>query len=121
MADPVFDEALIIQLLQMKVCTDNVGPIQQGAVFALANLYDRKVTRDEFIGMAATILNLYGQSAKIWLLKSIEVNFQDGELDQDRIDMARVGLEELCRKHCEHAIEIVKRLQECPTTRDKVH
>lgn len=121
MADPVFDEELIIQLLKSTVSVDNVGRIQQGAVHALVDLYDRKVTRDEFTTMAAVVLALYGQSSKLWVLNNIKEVHDAGELDTERFNNARIALEDVCRKQCESVIDILKRLKECPTSADKVH
>lgn len=121
MADPVFDEEFIKALLKSTVCVDNVTRLQQGAVFALVDLYDRKVTRDEFTSAASACLALYGQLAKLWVLDNVEKVFDEGELDKSRFTIARASLQDLIRVQCEGVIDIVKRLQECPASGDKVH
>ena len=121
MSDPVLDEQYIIELLRCPVKAETVTMLQGGAVQALIDLYDRKVTREEFANLASPCLALYGQTAKLWLLANIEGVFDSGDLDKDRFVKAREGLENLVRKQAETVIEIVKRLQTCPTSQDKVH
>ena len=119
--DPVFDENLIIELLKSAVTIDNIGRIQQGAVHTLVSLYDRGVTRDEFTTAASLCLALYGQAAKRWVLGNIEQVYDSGELDKERFATAGGQLEDIIRKQCVEAIEILKRLRECPTSQDKIH
>lgn len=121
MGDPVFDEALIMDLLKSSVNRENTGRIQQGAVHLLVDLYDRGVTRDEFTTAASLSLSLYAQCAKLWVLGNIEEVHQSGDLSPQRFKIAADQLEEIIRRQCIDAIEIVKRLQECPTSQDKVH
>lgn len=121
MADPIIDEELIMALLKGTVCPDNVNRLQQGAIFALVDLYDRKVTRDEFTNMASSCIALYGQLAKLWVLRNIEQVYDEGELDKPRFHTARDALQDVIRAQCEGVIDIVKRLQACPTSEDKVH
>jgi hypothetical protein len=121
MATPFFDEQLIVDLLKSTVNVDNVGRIQQGAVQALVDLYDRKVTRDEFTTMASLCLALYSQAGKLWVLGNIEAVYAAGDLDTKRFATAREQLVEIMRKQCEGVIDIVKRLQLCPNDEDKVH
>ncbi len=121
MADPVFDEDLIVDLLKSSVTRENTGRIQQGAVHLLVDLYDRGVTRDEFTTAASLSLSLYAQCAKLWVLGNIEeVNIAEG-LTPERFKTASAQLEDVIRKQCLDAIEILKRLKECPLSTDKIH
>lgn len=121
MADPVLDEDLIVSLLKSTISADSVARLQMGTVQALVDLYDRKVTRDEFTTAASHCLALYGQLAKLWLLTNIESVYDAGHLDKNNFKQAAAGLQDIVRKQCEGVIEIVKRLQLCPTSEDKVH
>jgi hypothetical protein len=121
MADPVLDEQWIIQLLNCSPSTENLARIQQGAVQALMDVYDRKVTRSEFADAASPCLALFGQCSKLWVLGNIEDAFNKGGVNQASFDHAREGIQAVLGKQIEHVVGIVKRLQECPTSEDKVH
>lgn len=121
MADPVLDEQQIIQLLKAPCTVEMVNILQSGAVQALVDLYDRKVTRDEFTAMASPCIALYGQCSKLWLLDNIKDVFMTGDLTAQRFDDAKNGLADVIRKQAETVIEQVKRLQLCPTSQDQVH
>lgn len=121
MADPILDEDLIVSILQCPIKPDTVNRIQSGAMQAMVDLFDRKPTRDEFISLSAPCVALYGQAAKLWMLSNIQQVYDAGELDGSRFLVATSSLEDIIRKQCETVIEIVKRLQLCPTSQDRVH
>jgi hypothetical protein len=121
MADPVLDEAHIIQLLRAPATVEMINILQAGAVQALMDLYDRKVTRDDFAAMASPCIALYSQTAKLWLLHNIQDVFDGGDLTHERFVVASEGLSEIIRKWAEVVIEQVKRLQMCPGDKDVVH
>jgi hypothetical protein len=121
MTTPVFDEDYIIALLRMPPIDDHIGAIQNGAMQALIDLYDRKATREEFIDNASTCVTLYGHIAKMWLLRNIEIVYDNGSLDANQFKIAREGLTDVVRKQSEAVVDLVKRLKMCPATEDKVH
>lgn len=121
MADPVLDEDHIVQLLTVPVRADTISYLQQGAVQAMIDLYDRKVTREDFIEMLAPCIALYGQAAKLWILANIEAVHDSGELDKARFIKARHGLAEIIQKQTASVVEVVEKLAACPTSQDKVH
>lgn len=121
MADPVLDEDNIVSLLKAPATVDCIDMIQGGAVQALCDLYDRKTTRDEFTTGAAKCLALYGQGAKMWVLNNIKQVYAHGNLDEACFQRAEQGLAQLLRKQAEEVIELVRRLQECPTSDKRVH
>lgn len=121
MSDPVLDEDFILHMLKVPVIADNIETIQGGAVQALIDMYDRKVTREEFIAGAAPCLGLYGQAAKLWMLHNVRDVFEAGNLELSKFTDADQRMTQILRKQCEVVIELVKRLQECPTSASKVH
>lgn len=121
MADPVLDEQNIVALLRCPIKAETVGRLQAGAVQAMIDLYDRKVTREEFINAIAPCITLYGSAAKIWILDNVRVSHEDGQLDAATFDQAMNGLADLTRKQAEIVVEMVKRLIQCPTSQDHVH
>ena len=121
MADPILDEDGIIMLLKSEVLPANVNAIQAGAVQAMIDLYDRKVTRKEFCELLAPCLALYGQASKLWILNNIyDVHKQYG-LDDARFTAAANELVAVISKQVDTVVEIVQRVKQCPTSEDKVH
>lgn len=122
MSDPLLDEDGIIMLLRTPVSPDSVSPLQGGAVQALLDLYDRKVTRDVFCEHGSLCLALYGSVAKLWMINNIHEVFKaDGGLTEEKFALAQTQLADLIRKQAETLIDTVKRLQMCATSGDKIH
>lgn len=121
MSDPFLDEDGIIALLTCAPIRDNVARLQTGAVQALADLYDRKVTRQEFLSGASLCLSLYSSAARMDILASTYDVFENGTLSTASFEKASGQLQDLIRVQCDNTIELVRRLQKCPTSQDKIH
>lgn len=114
-------EDAIVEMLNVPITAQTVETIQCGAVQLLIDLYDKKVTREEFCKDAAPLLELYGQTAKLWLLNNIHQVYKDHGLDEDRFAMAEKGITALIAKGVERATDMAKALRECATDGDKIH
>lgn len=121
MADPVFDEDYILHLLALPVTVDCVDGLQAGAAQALIDLYDRKVTRDEFIENFAKCLSLYSYGAKLNMLHSVKARFDDKTLTENSFKETDARLCDVITKQAQTVAELMKRLKECPTSVDKIH
>lgn len=121
MADPVLDEQNILDLLQVPVQLQTIGVIQAGAAQALVDLFDRKVTRAEFMEEASTCLSLYAQTAKLWMLANMKAAYEEAGIDGVAFEKAERGVTHLISRDVERVVALVKRLQSCPTSEDKVH
>lgn len=121
MADPVLDEDLILYSLKCPCTKDYTQTIQAGAVQSLCDAYDRKMTRDEFTAAAAACLTLYGQASKVWMLHNVQEVFDAGNLNTQAFVDADRRMTDLLRLQCEVVIELVKRLQACPTSKDSIN
>lgn len=121
MSDLYFDEDNIVHMLMAPVNVDTIDYIQTATAQALCDLYDRKVTREEFVNMAGPCLALYAQTARLRLMHSVEAAFQDSGITQDTLNIAKEGITSLITKQRDTVIGIVRRLQECPTSEDVVH
>ena len=121
MADPVFDEEFINHLLRVTPSINTVDALQSGAAQALVDLYDRKVTREEFIACASQCLSLYSQTAKLWMLHNIKHTFDEHGLTAEKFELADKQMVELLTKQAQGVMAIVDRLMQCPTSQDKVH
>ena len=121
MADPILDEDLIIHFLRSPVVPEMMHQMQSGAVQTLLDLYDRKVTRDEFCEAAGQCVVLYSSAARMLILDSMRQLYIDQALTPAAFDEAVVGLQRIMRIQTAGVIEIVERLKLCPTSQDKVH
>lgn len=122
MVSPILDEDWMITLLKAPTTLpDGVDRIQAGAAQALIDMYDRKVTRDVFLEQATPCLALYGQCAKLWVLRNIKAVFDDGSLDAAAFAKAEAGLTELVMRQSEEIINLVQRLKQCPNDEDRVN
>lgn len=121
MGDPVFDEDEIKELLMLPINAAHYGYLQTGAVQCLIDLYDRGVTREEFLNLAQPCFVLYETMAKVWFLSQTKKAFEDNVLNDQMIANTEKALESLARNQAQQVIEIVKRLQECPTSKDTVN
>lgn len=114
MAGPILNEDYIKALLSVPVERDSVHRIQDGAVQTLLDLYDRKVTREEFIQNAAPCVLLYGQAAKYWALCTLYEKVLTDTLEKDEMRAIMEGLRiNICAQTAIVA-DIVDRLKECP-------
>lgn len=121
MGDPLLNEHAIIALLQASPADQATAEIQAGAAQALMDLYDRGVTRAEFSEMALSCLGLYSQTAKLVMMLNIKVSHDRGDVTTENINAAITALTNLVQKQSGTVSDIVGRLLQCPTSRDKVH
>lgn len=119
--DPVLDEEGILELLRVPVQPETISALQAGAVQALLDLYDRKVTREEFIKSAAPCIELHAQAAKLWMLTNIWRVHSSGDLTDDRFKVASEGLTNITTAAAARVHDIVSAVMQCPTSGDKIH
>src|ERR1700679_3504819 len=121
MSGPILDEDAISGLLKCDASVGNIPRIQAAAIQTLLDVYDRKVTRGEFINMAAACVSLHAQCAKLFMLASIQNAFADQTLDANAFDSAHDGMTDLISKQMVTVSGIIDRVKECPTDQDPVH
>lgn len=121
MPDPYFDEQVIIDLLSAPCNVDNVMQLQTGAVQAMMDLYDRGCTREEYADALSKVIGVYAQASKLWMLHNIENVFDEGSLSKSKFVDADKKMCDLLRTQSTLVIELMKRLQQCPTSKDKIH
>lgn len=121
MVSPVLDEDNIIQLLRMPASTESVLALQSGAVQCLLDMYDRKVTRDEFIAHATKCVTLYANASRMQLLQSVRDVFDAENLTEQSFVKASKELSDIVRVGAEGVIDVVERLKLCPGSKDPVH
>lgn len=121
MADPVLDENLILARLRWPRDEIDVPVLENAAMCALLDLYDRKVTRDAFIAMASPCVALYASLARLDTLASIQEVFDAGVLDKSSFDTSVRRLKGTIDGQRGQVSDIVTQLKLCPTSADPVH
>lgn len=121
MADPVLDEQHIIELLRSPSIPENVNRMQAGAVQALMDLFDRKVTREEFTNNASKCLLLYATASRLNILANMQAVYDAGNLSDGEFARATSELSHLMRIQSEGVVDMVERLKLCPTSQDLIH
>jgi len=121
MSDPILDENIILHFLKAPPAAEHVNMIQSGAIQALIDLYDRKVTRAEFCAAAGQCVLLYASASKMMVLESMRELSAENILTADKFSEALSQLAELMRVQSQSVIEMVERLKQCPTSQDKLH
>lgn len=120
-SDPILDEDGILTLLNAVISPATTNALQAGAVQTLLDLYDRGVTRKEFCEQGSECLAMYGTVAKLWMLNNMHQVFSEHGLTEEKFKAAEAQLVELIQKQTLTLIATVQRLQQCPTSEDKIH
>lgn len=122
MVSPILDEDWIKKLLQHPPTTENIGALQAGALQCMLDMYDRKVTREEWVENHSKCVTLYTQVAKLYLIEHVHNDlFKNNLLSEETFVNAENALMDLIRVVADDLIGIMKRLELCPRTEDKVH
>jgi hypothetical protein len=122
MADPVFDEDVIIDMLKAPAgALETTGILSQALMMALADLYDRRADRSFVMEHASGIVQAYAILSRRWMLASIKEMHESGILNEIAFDQAQVQITESLNERLPQVIAMVEKLKECPTSRDKIH
>lgn len=121
MADPLLDEAAILEDLQMPVTEDTVIQMQRACCAALFDCYDRKVTRDQFVTMTSACLALYGALHKLFIINNVKASFHRDEITAPNLKVTIEAAENKVRSLCGNVQHVMELLIQCPTSQDKVH
>lgn len=121
MADPVLDEAAIVEMLKQPMTQETVVILQSAVMQAMLDMYDRKVDRSEFINHGSLCVTTYAMLSRTYMLRSIYELYAAGDLSEARFDKALADIHQLVTRQCEQIGAFVLRMQECPTSADKVH
>ncbi len=121
MTSPVMDENILQFLTKEPPSIDNIDRLQTASLMAIVDAFDRKVTRDNFVMIAATAMTLGQVMARLGILKSTEGFFNGGDLNTAMFDQATKGL--MAMAATQHAVleRQVSVLVQCPNDKDPVH
>lgn len=121
MADPVFDEEIIIQMLGTVPGPQQSVPIlQQACTMAMMDLYDRAVDRDYFAKHAIICLTTYAMLSRTWMLMSMHDLYVSGNLTERSFTEAHDGITKLVLENAEKMIAMMGELRQCPLSTDPI-
>lgn len=120
MASPLLDELEIMQDLHTPVTVSAVGRLQQASVGVMMDLYDRKVTRDNYCALLGPCVSMYGAMSKLYVLNNVRKAFHRGEVNEESLNAAIAELESNARSHVDHVKKVLAELRECPTDADPI-
>lgn len=121
MADPILDEQEILQDLHTPVSPATVARLQMAVVGAMCDLYDRKVTREQFLALLGPCISMYGACAKLHTIDRVRTAHRAGEVTEENLNVTVTASEDKLRTYVGAVRGIMKQLMECPTSEDKVH
>lgn len=121
MGDPQLDEDMIIHMIQQPVTQLTLPYLQQAAMMVLTDLWDRKVTREEFGLSAGKATTMYTALAKLHVLMNVRTAIADNKLDYAMLDASMDKLHEIIGKRVIELVKVVEALQACPTSQDTVN
>ena len=121
MADPVLDEILIQACLALPPTAENSEKVQQGALMAAVNAFDRRLERDKFIDIVSSAQTLKDALGRQSIARSIDIIFRAGDLSQEKLDSAIEGLTKVVDIHRLRLLDMVKDMAQCPTKHDSVN
>lgn len=119
--DPQVDEDYLIGMLGAPINTNTTDIFQSAAMGVLIDLYDRKVTRDEFIASISPCAAMYAQAARLDGLNNIKAVFDAGHLNPASFDDAGKFLTDNIRRYGDRLIAMLKLLKECAGSKDPIH
>ncbi len=121
MGDPVLDEDLMVDLIEVDPTPDAAQRLMAGAMMLLVDAYDRKVTRENFNAIVTTAVALHGYAAQYGCLCVTQRLFRDGKLDDLTLTNSVETLRKFVVRNAEIGAKQARLLRDCPLSDDKVH
>lgn len=122
MTTPLIDERALLKLLDCTATYANIERLQQGAIMALIDCYDREITREAFVLAARTTANMIDALARLALLHNVkQFAEKHGKAEPADIALAQKGVNEMLEEANKATIEMVELMRQCPLDEDRVH
>lgn len=121
MSDPILDEQEILQDLHTPVSPETVARLQMAVVGAMCDIYDRKVTREQFCAMLGPCITMYGALSKLHTIDKVRTALRAGEVTEENLNATITASEDRLRTYIGAVRGVMKQLMECPTSEDKIH
>ena len=119
--DPQINEGGCVYMLQQDINFETLPYHQNAALQVIMDLWDRKVTREEFGRSAGHAITFYATLAKLYTIQQTATMFAGGTLNADIIETSRTKLHEIAHERRGHLIKVMNLLMECPTSEDRVN
>jgi hypothetical protein len=119
--DPQINEAGCIFMLQQEINAETLPYHQNAAIQVIIDLYDRKVSREEFLKSAGTAVSFYATLAKLYVIEQTHALTVTNTLTLETVDTATAKLHVIAADKAAALVKIMVLLAECPTSEDKVH
>lgn len=119
--DPQIDENACIFMLSQEVNTQTLPYHQNAALQVLADLYDRKVTREVFMTECGNAIGLYATLAKLYITQQTRSMMADASLTPEIITDYETKLVEIATRKAASLVKCMELLKQCPWSEDKVH
>ena len=119
--DPYINEAGCIFMLQQAINQETQPYHQNAALQVVMDLYDRKVTREEFARNAGTAIAFYATLAKLYVVEQTRTMLAAETLNMEAVGKSSIMLTEIATEKAAALTKIMTLLSACATTRDAVH
>lgn len=119
--DPQINEEGCLYMLQQEINRETIPYHQNAALQVLMDLYDRKVTRDEFGKHAGTAISLYSTLAKLNVVEQLKDLIAVAPLEPGRIEITRAELTRIAADKAASLARCMELLQHCATSQDTVN
>ena len=121
MGDPQINEEGCIFMLQQAVNQETLPYHQNAALQVVMDLYDRKVTREEFGKNVGTAISFYATLAKLYVIdQTRELKAKDA-LTEEIIANSHIALTTIATDKAAALVKCMVLLSCCATTQDAVH
>lgn len=120
MADPILNESMILVGLSPPASLENIDQLQEASWLSIANAYDRKIERDEFIKLISAAMTMNNNLGRLQVTVRVREMMERNKLTKENIDAAAtqlIGYSEVARLELYRLTELVA---QCPTSLDKV-
>lgn len=119
--DPRINEQGCLFMLQQPVNLETLPYLQNAALQVVVDLYDRKVTREEFMKSAGDAITLYAMLAKLYVTAQTSDLHDKGTLTSDTIQTYADKLVLQASGRMAALAKMMTLLVQCPTSDDVVH
>lgn len=120
MADPIFSEATILNMLDAPASLAAVEPLRTGAILALVNGFDRKIQRDPFSLLVSSAVELHTNLGHLVLLDRMNTLNRQQQLTAEKFNEALINTIATCETGRLSLLHQMKLIAQCPTSYDKI-
>ena len=119
--DPQVNEDGCIFMLQQAINAETLPYHQNAALQVIMDLYDRKVTRDEFGKNTGTAISFYATLAKLYVIDQTRTMLADGTLTDEAVARSHAMLTAIASDKAAALVKCMTLLSSCATSEDTVN